>query len=466
MARQPATRLQLSGYRFLIRRTTHALVRGDTRMLDDPMRVQVISFSTGIGLAAVVLAACLVLALLRPGDALGSAPILMARESGALHVRIGDTVHPVLNLASARLVAGTPADPQTVGAAAIAAAARGPLVGIPGAPTQIDPALSLDESGFTLCDAVEPPSTVLIAGPLRGDTRPWRPGQAVLVTPRGGSAATTYLLYDGTRAAVDLRDMAVVRALRMEGLAPVPVSRSLLDSLREVPAVRAPHIAEAGAPGPLVLDGLTVGNVVRVARAGLDAPSSEFYVVLRGGLQRIGAIAADLIRFTVAQTRGEPPLIAASTAAAVPFVDSLPMTTFPERVRQPAGGVICAGWSVRMNSTLIVGDSLPVPDSQRPLPLAQADQSGPSIDAVLIPAGRSILVRATGLAGDGGTPGPLYLINDLGVRFGIQNDTAAKYLGLHAPAVPAPWPMLTRLPAGPELSTQAASVVRDGLDIR
>lgn len=438
-------------------------------MLDDPLRAQVISFSAGLVLAAVVLAVCTALAVLRPGDALGSAPILMARESGALHVRIGDTVHPVLNLASARLVAGVPADPEPVGAAAIAAAARGPLVGIPGAPTQIDPALNIEESGFTLCDRADVPSTVLIAGPLRDGTRPWRPGQAVLVTPRGESAATTYLLYDGSRAAVDLRDMAAVRALRLEGLAPVPVSRSLLDSLREVPAVAAPPIPDAGAPGPPALGGLAVGNVVRVARASLDAPSSEFYVVLGGGLQRVGAIAADLIRFTVAQTGGEPPLIAAGTAAAVPFVDSLPVATFPERVRQPEDGVICAGWNVRdtgMRSTLIVGDSLPVPDNQRLLPLAQADQAGPNVDGIVFPAGRSMLVRATGLAGDGGTPGPLYLVNDLGVRFGIQNDTAAQQLGLAGPAVAAPWSMLTRLPPGPELSTQAASVVRDGLAIR
>ncbi|MDT5333431.1 MAG: hypothetical protein QOF31_4728, partial [Mycobacterium sp.] len=43
----------------------------------------------------------------------------MVRDSGALYVRIGDIVHPVLNLASARLVAGTPANPEAVSASAI-----------------------------------------------------------------------------------------------------------------------------------------------------------------------------------------------------------------------------------------------------------------------------------------------------------------------------------------------------------
>ena len=46
-AQQPTTRLHVSGYRFLVRRMEHALVRGDTRMLDDPQRAQSLSFAAG-----------------------------------------------------------------------------------------------------------------------------------------------------------------------------------------------------------------------------------------------------------------------------------------------------------------------------------------------------------------------------------------------------------------------------------
>lgn len=459
MARQPASRLQLSGRRFLIRRTGHALVRGDARMLDDPLRAQSISLAAGCLLAVIAIVGCLVLAVLRPHGALGSAPILMTRTSGALHVRIGDVVHPVLNLASARLIAGTPANPQPVSDAAIAAANRGPLVGIPGAPAQIDPPLTIEESGWRVCDVSDPPSTVLIAGPDRGDTRLQRQGQAILVRPRGEGAATTYLLFDGRRAAVDLRDMAVVRALRLEAIAPLAVSRALLDTVPEGPAVRAPTITDAGAPGPQALAGLTVGSVVRVARA--DLGGVEFYVVLTRGLQRIGTVAADLIRFTVPQPGGEPPIVAADTLADVPIVDHLPVAAFPAGVRQPPGAVVCAGWHDRRrdpdtNTTLLVGDSLP--DT---LTLAQADEAGPNIDRFSFPHGRSALVRSTSVAADGGTPGSLYLINDLGVRFGIHDDDTAAHLGLATAAVPAPWPMLALLPRGPELSKAAASVVRD-----
>jgi hypothetical protein len=38
-----------------------------------------------------------ILTFLRPEGALGDGPIVMVRDSDAHHVRIGDTMHPVLN---------------------------------------------------------------------------------------------------------------------------------------------------------------------------------------------------------------------------------------------------------------------------------------------------------------------------------------------------------------------------------
>ncbi|KWX25879.1 type VII secretion protein [Mycolicibacterium wolinskyi] len=464
MARQPATRLQLSGHRFLLRRTAHALVRGDARMLDDPLRAQAIAFTAGGVLAVVAITACAVLALVRPGGELADAPILLARNSGALYVRIGDTIHPVPNLASARLVVGAAADPVPVSDDALARARRGPQVGIPGAPTQIDSPLSIDESAWAVCDIAEPVSTTLVVGALSDRVAPLRHGQALLVAPRGEPAATTYLLFDGWRAAVDLRDLAVTRALRLDGLKPTGVSRALLDSVPEAPAIRAPAIAGAGLPGPAALRGVDVGSVVRVRRAG---DTDEFYVVLAGGVQRVGRVAADLIRFTVAQPAAEPPVVSAQAIARVPVVEDLAVARVPQWVDAHARPVLCAGWDPRQpsaetNTTLYAGDSLP----ETGLRLAQADEAGPAIDRVDIPAGRSALVRATGIDGGIGVAGPRYLLNDLGVLFGIHDDTAAEHLGLTRPAVLAPWPMLAMLPRGPELSRDAASVAHDGLTSR
>lgn len=453
MARQSTTRLHVSGYRFLLRRIEHALVRGDSRMLDDPLRAQSLSLLGGAVVAVIIVAACAILAFLRAPGTLGTAPIVLVRDSGALYVRIGDVVHPVLNLASARLVTGTPADPEVVSAAAINKARRGPLVGIPGAPSVISTPLSQDESGWAVCD--DATSTTVIAGDGRTDGL--AAGRSVLVTPRSESAAATYLLYDGWRAKVDLRNRAVVRALKLDDVTPRPVSRALLDATPEAPPIAAPHIPAAGSPSPL--RGFPVGSVVRTDRA----TGEEYFVVLARGVQRIGEVAADLIRFTDSQDTGDIHTVAPDDIAAAPILDTLAVSTFPQRGGVSDDAFVCARWRLGpsgVNTAVWTGDSLPMAD---PVSLAQADGDGPSVDAISMPRGRSVYVRSVGLAGDNASTGTLYFLDESGAVFGLRDEETAKHLGLTGTPVPAPWPVLARLPRGPELSKDAASIARDSL---
>lgn len=452
MARQSTTRLHVSGYRFLLRRIEHALVRGDARMLDDPLRAQSLSLLGGVIVAVIIVAACAILAFLRGPGTLGPAPIVLVRDSGALYVRIGDTVHPVLNLASARLIAGTAAEPEVVNAAAINKARRGPLVGIPGAPSVISAPLSQDESGWAVCD--DSTSTTVIVG--NGSTDGLA-GRSVLVTPRSESAATTYLLYDGWRAKVDLRNRAVVRALKLDGVTPQPVSRALLDATPEAPPIVAPHIPAAGSPSPL--RGLPVGSVVQVDRV----TGEEYFVVLARGVQRIGEVAADLIRFTDTQDTGDIDTVAPDDIAAVPILDTLPVSTFPQHGGVSDDAIVCARWRLGpsgVNTAVLTGDSLP---TAAPVSLAQDDGDGPNVDAISTPPGRSVYVRSTGLVGDNSGTGTLYFLDESGALFGLRDEETAKHLGLTVTPVPAPWPVLARLPRGPELSKDAASIARDSL---
>ena len=114
-------------------------------------------------LGCIAVAACAILAFLRPRGALGAAPIVMVRDSGALYVRIGDAMHPVYNLASARLIAGSPREPELVSASAVDTARRGPLVGIAGAPDTIADRLSaMNPTGPYA--KTEPRATTVIVG--------------------------------------------------------------------------------------------------------------------------------------------------------------------------------------------------------------------------------------------------------------------------------------------------------------
>ncbi|HEX2213021.1 MAG TPA: type VII secretion protein EccB, partial [Mycobacterium sp.] len=457
MAERSTTRLQISGQRFLTRRMAHALVRGDVRMLDDPLRCQSLSLAGGCVLAVIVIAVSAVLAFFAPRGRLGDAAIVMLRDSGAMYVRVGDTVHPVLNLASARLITGSAAAPHLVDAAAVDGVTRGPTLGIAGAPESIASPLAPNESGWTVCDDATS-TTTAIAGTPAGSPPT---DQSVLVSARGESAASTYLLFNGQRAKVDLRNPAVVRALKLEGVAPRQVSRALLDAVPEVAEITAPVIPRAGTAGPSVLHGFGVGTVVRVPRA----ESSEFFVILADGVQRIGEVAADLIRFTQSHGGREIAVVEPASIGAVPVVDDLAVAAFPDRGGVADDPVVCVQWrwsdeTRSVSSVVYTTNSVPVGGSGSPVTLAQADAAGPQIDTVVLPAGRSAFVRAAGVGGAGAQTGPRYLVTDRGVVYGIGDDDAAERLGLTGTPVPAPWPLLTRLPRGPQLSVAAASVAR------
>jgi len=149
----------------------------------------------------------------------------------------------------------------------------------------------------------------------------------------------------------------------------------------------------------------------------------------------------------------------------VPILDTLHVSAFPDRGGVSHGAIVCIRWQLTptgANTALLVTNSLFV-DGVSPMTLAQADDDGPNVDAVSIPIGRSGYVRSTGITGDGASSGALYYINESGVVFGLRDEDTAKHLGLAGPPVPAPWPVLARLPRGPELSEDAASIASDGV---
>jgi type VII secretion protein EccB len=460
--RQPTTWLHVSGHRFLLRRIECALLGADGRVAGEMLRARTVSLAAGCALATIAVLACGFLAMLRPQARLDQAKIVMGQESGALYVRVGDTWHPVLNLASARLVAATDANPQPVRESELGHTKRGPLLGIPGAPQLLGPPVSADESTWTICDTDRNAATTVVVGqPAGSSVRRLEPDHAVLVTPGSGSPA--YLLYDGQRAMVDLADSAVARALRIEGHGPRVVSRALLNSVPEAAPITAPRIPNAGAKAA-GLPGFLVGSVLRIARGDGD----EYYVVLATGIQRIGAVAADLLRFSNSHGTTEVITVAPDAIRASPIVGTLPVATFPDRPPREGGvdsadTTVCATWapsvpgpSGQASIAYLTGTGLPVPAGQVPVTLSQADGNGPALDAVYLPPGRSAYVRGSGRIGT------RYLVTDTGVRFAVHDDDAAHDLGLPA-ATLAPWPVLAALPSGPELSRQNASVARDAI---
>ena len=224
MAWQPTTRLHISGYRFLLRRIECALLGRDIRAVDEPIRAPAQSLLAGLVLAVILLAGCAVLAILRPQPTLADAPILMGKHSGALYVRLGETLHPVLNLASARLIMKTNADPLPTPESQLVHIKRGPMLGILGAPQYLGKPLTEEELRWTVCDSRDGvPSTTIIVGRAEGRRSRALPHEGILLV-RPGSGGSTYLLYEGRRAVVNLAESAAVHALGLEGQIPLTVS--------------------------------------------------------------------------------------------------------------------------------------------------------------------------------------------------------------------------------------------------
>jgi hypothetical protein len=186
-------------------------------------------------------------------------------------------------------------------------------------------------------------------------------------------------------------------------------------------------------------------------------------------VQRIGAVAADVVRFGYGGPE-ELPTVTPAVIAAATSVDTLPVDTFPRRAGTPIGAktgtLVCVRWrpgeTAGQSSTTVLTGQPEALDGVKFSELAQRDGDGQKVDAVAIPDGRSAFVRSARTLGDDGSTGPRFLITDSGVAYGIRDDEAAHALGL-TDAEAAPWSIVAHLPSGPELSVDAASVLRDGL---
>lgn len=477
MPLKPTTKAQVDGHRFLVRRARHAVVARDVRMLHDPLRRQSTGLTVGAVAAVLGCAGAAILALLDPAPDIDRSSVMVARDSGEMYVRAGETVHPVFNLASARLVLGEPAQPVTVRDRDLAGTRRGGLLGIPGAPSAL-PA-HRDDAGsaavsWTVCDVVADAdrgwpriegTSVLArdaADDYSGARQPGRVTGAdeVVLADLDGEG---WLLRDGTRARVDLADEALLATLGLDGTEPRPVSGALLDPLPEVSPVVRPAIELAGEPVDYGLPGIRVGQVFTVG----TATGTETYVALADGVQEVGPVAADLVRSTatvgevvaVSPDRMDVPRSVALDVAAVP-------RTRPEVLAAADSPVLCVrdaaeeGSAVRRVSVVA---GAPAPGGDEVRAMAGADGPGPAIDAVGVPGG-GLLVRAAG-RGTSTRSAVTTVVSDTGVRFDLPDAETAAALGVGGTPVPVDAGTLDRLPAGPRLDRASALVTRDGTEL-
>ncbi|MFQ6331543.1 type VII secretion protein EccB [Nocardia sp. CWNU-33] len=497
------TKHQISGWRFLLRRIEHALVRRDASMVDDPQRGRSTALAIGIAIVCVAIAGSAVMAFFKPAKKIGDSKILSEKDTGALFVRVGNRLYPALNLTSARLIIGAPDKPVPVTRDELAKYPRGPWVGIPGAPGSIVDADERDSS-WTVCDTaktgaaapINPQTglptlrwsavrTTAIGGPLAVDgdsNRLLADGEARLLR----DDTTTWLVYDDSekgvvRAAIDLSNSPVALALGIDATSPVmAVSKGLINAIPEVPPLRVPDVPGVGQTVTLST-GLTVlvGSVLTMSTPDQGA---SYYLVSQSGVVRVTAVLASMIRNAdvqgapSTQTVG-PAVIAANLRPGVwPGTATYPSR--PIRVVDPGRSeVTCYHWSrtgtdPNAATELLVGRQLPLKKDElgRTVDLVNSETSrGRTADSAYLPRDTGRFVQVTGAEPGSPLRESLFWISDSGVRYGVDaklgesgTDQSLTALGLRAP-VPAPWSVVSLFAVGPTLSTRDAKIQHDGI---
>jgi len=475
-----STRTQVTGYQFLARRTAMALTRWRVRMEIEPGRRQTLAVVASISAALVICLGALLYSFIKPSGQLNDTPIIADRDSGALYVRVGDKLYPALNLASARLIAGRADNPHKVRGSQIAEQPHGPLVGIPGAPTEFSPTTPATSS-WLVCDSVTPTAGIA-APPVTVTVIDGTPDLSNRRHVLNGSEAVvlryekdTYVVRQGRRSRIDSANRAVLLPL---GLTPEhvsqahPMSRALYDSLPVGPELTVPRVPGAGQPAAFTNAPGPIGTVIVTPQ--ISGPQ-QYSVVLADGVQTVNPLVAQILQNAGTPAGNSPVVVAPASLAKMPVVNGLDLSAYPDAPLNPIdlkeNPATCWWWQKtageeRARIQVISGPTIPVPNgsTDKVVSLVKADSSGREADHVFFGPEYGNWVVVTGNDPGASTSESLWWLTSSGARFGVENTRDSRSaLGLTAQPSPAPWVALRLLAPGPALSRADALVRHDTL---
>jgi type VII secretion protein EccB len=476
-----STRTQVTGYQFLARRTAMALTRWRVRMEIEPGRRQTLAVVASVSAAGVICLGALLYSFISPSGQLNDTPIIADRDSGALYVRVGGKLYPALNLASARLIAGRADNPHKVRGSQIAEQPHGPLVGIPGAPSEFSPT-SPASSSWLVCDSVTPTAGVGAPSPVTVTVIDGTPDISGHRHVLSGSDAVvlryekdTWVIRQGRRSRIDATNRAVLLPL---GLTPEhvsqarPMSRALYDALPVGPELTVPKVPDAGKPAGFVGAPGPVGSVIVTPQ--ISGPQ-QYSVVLAEGVQTVTPVVAQILQNAGTSAGSAPVTVAPASLAKMPVVNGLDLSAYPDGPLSPVdireNPATCWWWQKtageeRARVQVISGPTIPVTTSaaENVVSLVKADPSGREADRVYFGPDYANWVALTGNDPGSSTSESLWWLSSSGVRFGVENTREARAaLGLTSQPSPAPWVALRLLAPGPALSRADALVRHDTL---
>lgn len=468
-------------------------------MMHDPMRTHSRATAVGIILGAIGVLGFVIVGLLAPKPTVPDSGIIIAEPSGSVYVVAGTpkTLTPTFNLASARLLmlaqqGGGNESPDAPAQLAVEAPTviadkdlkdipKRQLTGIPNGPQLLPADDQRISDNWAVCDVITLDKSLpdaqqqtgiqtTVLGGVGDLKRELQPGESLLVQAENKK---TYLVYrtpstvnqrnsNAVRAEVDLTKPSVVQALKLDKGAVRKISTGMLNAIPEVKSLSAPSVAGNGSSDL----GVPVGGVFAVS----NASNRDYYVAYGDGIEKIKSTTADLIRYEKSASGADIPSVSpdklTSQTAQDRIDDSASPDTPPGVLEAQAAGnsVACLGWTLQGSgdsrdghTSLHISGELPMPKdgsgaTMQPLKIATPSADGQKIDGFFMPPGRAAVVRGSSSKEDFDR-GPIYLISDRGVKYGIPDTRTAGALGLTKQS-PAPDAIVRLLPDGSSLSAK------------
>ncbi|MFD8500108.1 type VII secretion protein EccB [Amycolatopsis sp. NPDC059657] len=452
---------QIQAYQFLRRRLVSALVAADANHPVSPSRRLVLGTVLGVAVMLLVTAVFGVIGLLKPSggkDWLAGGHVIVEEGTGARYILGQDNaLHPVLNYASARLLAGGNGDATvSVSAKNLATAPRGGGVGIAGAPDSLPGAGNLVTSRWNSCSkttpdapsSAEPTSVVVLGAAATG--REVGSAEGLLVRLAGGER---YLIAGGQRYKLSADASA---ALGYDAGSAVVVSGRWLNTVPAGRDLSFIAVADAGRAGPKVGTTATkVGQILVVNDAVTGTPAG-YYLVRKDGLQVVTQTEAALIMAAPANSDAyEKPgttVVKAAEVAKTGRVTAENAGGYPGRI--PAlltvtGGVVtvCAEGDGAGPARIVLSGA---PPGGRAIAAPKTDAR--AADEVFVPPSGGAVV--TELMGSG----TVYLVTDTGLKYPVASAQALAALGYGAVRKQAVSSgLLGLVPTGPALDPAAAA---------
>ncbi len=489
-----------------------ALVRRDAVMLHDPMRTHTRATIVGVVLAALGVLVFVIWGLLSPKPSVPEAGnIVIGEQSGTVYVVAGNPkkLIPTFNLASARLLiiaqskqgaqqAGSkpagPAqasevkNPTVVSDEQLKNIPRGQLMGIPNGPQLMPTDTQRVASEWGVCDEVmfdptvpqpdlNKTETTVYAGVKQLGNRELGQNEALLVK---GANGRTYLVYrlasnpnlpnaNAVKAEIKPENRVVMSALNLTDQ-PRGISQGLLDAIPEVPELKLPDVVGKNEAPNFEIENLKVGDVFSTEQA---EGEKVFYLVNREGIQAVSPAVADIVQTgkndgstsVMAVAQGKIRNITRVTAGQPGFID---VDAYPQNVptvlnATQGSRVSCLSWSLTGeganrdgHTAVFVDDKLPKgrnADGSAPgVKIGTPGPVGAPINSFFMEPGFAAVVQsATGK--ETFDKGPIQLISDRGIRYGVPDAVTADSIGL-TKRVPAPEAIIRMLPNGASLNTQ------------